>query len=92
MKKWLILTLSIIIFFGGLIILSQSAKQDQKINAGEQQLIESWIKKNNLNEYGDPNDTVYIGGTPLFDEATGKKIDKYEYILRSHPDHPWRKK
>lgn len=23
------------------------------------------------NEYGDPNGTVYVGGTPLFDERTG---------------------
>lgn len=30
--------------------------------------------------------TDYTGGTPLFDEATGTRIDKYDYILRNHPN------
>ncbi|MEW6188626.1 MAG: hypothetical protein AB1466_00715 [Actinomycetota bacterium] len=37
------------------------------------------IQRNNLNGYGDPKD----GGTPLFDEITGKRIDRYEYILKN---------
>lgn len=57
---------------------------------GKQQ-IEAWVVKNNLNQYGDPKDTVYIGGTPLFDETTGESIDRYEYIIKNHPDKPWRK-
>jgi hypothetical protein len=31
------------------------------------------------NEFGDPADTVYAGGTPLFDERTGKSIPKRDY-------------
>ena len=57
----------------------------------EKEKIDAWIKANNLNEYGDPIDTAYAGGTPLFDEATGKSIDKYEYIINKHPDRPWNK-
>ena len=53
--------------------------------------IEKWIANNNLNEYGDGLDTLYAGGTPLFDEATGKQIDKYDYILKNYPDRPWNK-
>jgi len=30
-----------------------------------------------------------MGGAPLFDEKTGQSIDKYEYILKNHPDRPW---
>lgn len=55
----------------------------------EKTQIEAWITKNNLNNYGDPIDTAYPGGTPLFNEATGKRIDIYEYIDQKHPDRPW---
>lgn len=57
--------------------------------SSENVLIDKWIAKNNLNEYGDPSDTFYIGGTPLFDEATGRTKDRYEYIIAKHPDRPW---
>lgn len=61
------------------------------IPSSEKQKIDAWIASNNLNEFGDPQGTVYAGGTPLFDESTGKTIDKYEYILQKHPDRPWDK-
>ena len=48
--------------------------------------IDEKIRKAGLNEYGDPKGTMYAGGTPLFSEMTGKRIDKYDYILRRHPD------
>ena len=62
-----------------------------EISLGEKQQIEDWIQENDLNQYGDANDTVYLGGTPLFDESTGKSTDKYEYILQGHSDRPWKK-
>ncbi|OWK27265.1 MAG: hypothetical protein US76_01010 [Parcubacteria group bacterium GW2011_GWA2_38_13b] len=52
--------------------------------------IEKWIKDNDLNKYGDPADTFYIGGTPLFDEKTGEKISRFNYIAKKYPDKPWR--
>lgn len=55
----------------------------------ERKRIDRWIEKNNLNKYGDPKDTVYTGATPLFDETTGKSIDRYDYIRKRHPDRPW---
>jgi hypothetical protein len=48
--------------------------------------IDRWIKEKGLNSYGDPKDTVYAGGTPLFDERTGRSRDRYEYILERHPE------
>lgn len=48
--------------------------------------IDARIEKEGLNEYGDPKDTVYMGGTPLFDEMSGEKRDRYEYIAGNHPD------
>lgn len=48
--------------------------------------IDEWIKRENRNPYGDPKDTVYMGGTPLFDERTTQQKDRYEYILSKHPE------
>ena len=61
------------------------------LSASEKKAIDQWIVENQLNQYGDPADTVYAGGSPLFDETTGRTIDRYEYILKNHPDRPWRK-
>lgn len=57
----------------------------------EKQQIQSWIEENDLNQYGDPKNTLYPGGTPLYNEGTGETIDLYDYILRKHPDRPWLK-
>ena len=48
--------------------------------------IDRWIKEKRRNPYGDPPDTMYAGGTPLFDERTGRVKDKYDYILDRHPE------
>lgn len=55
----------------------------------ERFLIECWLKENSLNPYGDPMDTVYAGGTPLFDETTGMYLDPDEYLYQKYPDKPW---
>jgi hypothetical protein len=48
--------------------------------------IDAWIQQNGRNPYGDPKDTVYAGGNPLFDERSTKLKDRYEYILAKHPE------
>lgn len=48
--------------------------------------IERWIKEKGRNPYGDAPDTMYAGGSPLFDERTGRNRDRYEYILEKHPE------
>jgi len=57
----------------------------------EMKEIGDWIKANNLNQYGDSQETMYAGGTPLFDESTGEEIGRIEYILEQHPSRPWRR-
>ncbi len=32
---------------------------------------------------------MYIGGTPLFDEMTGIKTERYDYLLAKFPGKPW---
>ncbi len=48
-----------------------------------------WILINNFNEFGDHIDTLYIGGTPLFNEQTGTEVSYDEYILTKFPERPW---
>lgn len=59
------------------------------LTVAEKSRIDAWIAANDLNEYGDAKHTMYTGGTPLFDEATGMSIDRYDYIATRHPDRPW---
>ena len=56
------------------------------IDSATRARIDRWIKEKGRNTYGDPPDTMYAGGTPLFDERTGTKKDRYEYILEKHPE------
>jgi hypothetical protein len=48
--------------------------------------IDTWIRDQDRNEYGDEKGTFYMGGTPLFDERTGRRKDLYEYILERNPE------
>ena len=48
--------------------------------------IDEWVRQNGRNEYGDSPGTVYAGGTPLFNEMTGRTLDRYDYILKRHPE------
>lgn len=48
--------------------------------------IDDWISAEKRNKYGDPPGTMYAGGSPLFDERSGRMRDRYEYILEKHPE------
>jgi len=61
------------------------------VNLQERLQIEEWITKNKLNQYGDPADTLYEGGSPLMDETTGKTMTRYEYLFEKHLTRPWKK-
>lgn len=55
----------------------------------EEELMKAWIKRKGLNQYGDRPRTMYLGGTPLFDESTGTTVSLLEHMTRRHPDRPW---
>ena len=90
-KLVIILGLIILIIIIGFVVLNQEKEYGGGISLEEKQLIEAWIIENDLNRYGDIKDTAYLGGTPLFDERTGKSTDRYEYILQRYSDRPWNK-
>ena len=62
---------------------------DSSTATDEKVLIDTWIEANNLTDCGDPADTMYTGGSCLFDESTGEYRDKYELIIEKFPDKPW---
>ena len=93
-KFIIVIGIVILLLFGVDLIWKEMQKQNDipkssEISEAEKAKIEAWIKENDLNQYGDPKGTFYTGGTPLFDEKTGRSIDKYEYILKNHSDRPW---
>lgn len=59
------------------------------VNSQEKNKIDEWLTKNNLNEFGDQKNVLYTGGTPLFDESTGKRTDRYVYLISKFPEKPW---
>ena len=97
-KKNKLLLALLVILLAGILAGALIWKEPQKgvlkpagISEEEKAQIEAWILENNFNKYGDPEGTMYTGGTPLFDERTGQGTDQYEYILKKHPDRPWLK-
>ena len=51
-----------------------------------QSCLDAQLSQRGLNQFGDPPDTMYPGGTPLFDEATGKRTDRETFVFAKHPD------
>lgn len=47
--------------------------------------VDRWLGSKGLNQYGNAPGSMYMGGTPLFDERTGKRVDRVALVLRKHP-------
>jgi hypothetical protein len=56
------------------------------LTAAQKKSIDEWLAKKGLNKYGDAANAMYTGGTPLFNEKTGKAVERYDYILNKFPD------
>jgi len=54
--------------------------------ARAEKCVDRWLAERKLDPYGSPAGTMYAGGTPLFNEATGRQIDRLDYIYRKHPE------
>jgi len=51
----------------------------------EEACVDQWLAAHGLDRYGGPAGTMYAGGTPLFDERTGARKDRLEYVYKLHP-------
>lgn len=58
-------------------------------NDANMKVVDEWLKTKNLNEYGDEQGMMYMGGTPLFNEMTGERKDRLEYLIQKFPNKPW---
>ena len=59
------------------------------ILAADLDLVDLWLNRQELNKYGDSVDTMYAGGSPLFNENTGESVDRYLYLTTKFPSFPW---
>src|SRR5215468_12186657 len=47
---------------------------------------EKWLKGHGLDAYGNPQGTMYAGGTPTFDEKTGRTVDRWTLVAKTRPE------
>ena len=52
----------------------------------ELKCVDAWLEKKGLDQYGSPAGTMYMGGTPLFDESSGKTTDRLEHVYQKQPE------
>ncbi len=48
--------------------------------------VDRWLQEHHLDRYGHPEGTMYAGGSPLFNEATGETQDRLEHVFARQPD------
>ena len=55
-------------------------KANTPTKTDEEMCVDRFLVARKLNAFGDPEGTSYAGGTPLFDEATGKTTDRLAHV------------
>lgn len=68
---------------------SQASPVQGELRDTELKRVDEWLSQQRLDQYGNPEGTFYAGGTPLFDERTGERIDRLEYLKLKFPNEPW---
>ncbi|MBN1209257.1 MAG: hypothetical protein JXB05_30655 [Myxococcaceae bacterium] len=65
---------------------STTAAQTEAERAAQERCVDTWLSSKKLDRYGNPEGTMYAGGTPLFNEATGESRDRLEYVYERQPE------
>ncbi|CAN5923975.1 hypothetical protein BH11MYX4_BH11MYX4_06230 [soil metagenome] len=52
----------------------------------EEACVDRWLSDRQLDAFGSPEGSVYAGGTPLFDESSGKALSRVEHVYEAHPE------
>jgi hypothetical protein len=65
---------------------TKASDPENGLTDDQKRKIDEWLDKNGYNRYGDSQNAVYDGGTPLVDEKTGETMERYAYILKKFPD------
>lgn len=54
--------------------------------SAEEACVDHWLAERKLDPYGAQQGTMYAGGSPLFDEATGRITPRLDYVYAKWPD------
>ncbi len=57
-----------------------------RLDAAQGECVDRWLKGHGLDTYGNPEGTMYAGGSPTFDERTGKTVDRWSLVARNRPE------
>ena len=57
-----------------------------QLDAKQTECVEKWLQGHGLDDYGNPKGTMYAGGTPTFDEATGRSVDRWTLVAKNRPE------
>ena len=57
-----------------------------QLDAKQTECVEKWLQGHGLDDYGNPKGTLYAGGTPTFDEATGRSVDRWTLVAKNRPE------
>jgi hypothetical protein len=57
-----------------------------RVTPQQTECVERWLKGHGLDAYGNPQGTMYAGGTPTFDETTGRSVDRWTLVMKNRPE------
>ena len=69
-----------------LLLLLAGCPRESTPTAPPQSCLDAQLASRGLNQFGDSPDTLYPGGTPLFDEKSGKRTEREAYVFAKHPE------
>lgn len=58
----------------------------EEARAAQEACVDKWLNGKKMDRYGHPEGTMYTGGSPLFNEATGESKDRMEYVFSRQPE------
>lgn len=58
----------------------------EEARAAVESCLDKWLNGKKMDRYGHPEGTMYMGGSPLFNEATGESKDRLEYVFARQPE------
>ena len=67
-------------------LLGAACRQEAPPPPPAESCLDRQLAAKGLNPFGDPQGTMYTGGTPLFDEKTGRSTPREQYVFARHPD------
>jgi hypothetical protein len=67
-------------------LLAAACRTEVPAPATAQSCLDRQLSAKGLNPFGDPDGIMYAGGTPLFNEKTGRSVPREQYVFEKHPD------